>query len=198
MKILAFADMHGNEHIIKEIIKLAKLKKPNLMICLGDLTIFGQDLSEILSKFDKVGISLLVIPGNHEEGENMKKICNKFKNIIYLHRGVFEIGNYAFFGYGGGGFSQEDEEFDKVAKVVEKKIKGKKIVFITHQPPYSTKLDYLEYFEHVGNKSYRRFIKKNKPILGLSGHLHENFGEMDSIGESILINPGPLGKLIKI
>ena len=198
MKILAFTDVHGNDNIIKEVCKLARLKKPDLLVCPGDLTIFGQDLNEVLFKFNKIDIPLIVIPGNHEEGEDMKKICDKFKNIIYLHRGIFEIENYIFFGFGGDGFSQTNTEFEKISKIIGKKFKGKEIILITHQPPYGTKLDYLEYFEHVGNKSFRKFIEEFKPILALSGHLHENFGEMDNLGTTILINPGPLGKMIKI
>ena len=198
MKILAFTDPHGNEQILKEVTRLSRIKKPDLIICPGDLTVFEKNLREILEKLNKIKIPLLVIPGNHEEAGDMKRLCEKFENIIFLHRGIFETGDYVFFGYGGDGFSSENKEFEKVAKDIEKRIKGKKIVLITHQPPYGNKLDDLEYFEHVGNKSYRKFIEKNKPILALSGHLHENFGEMDKIGKTILINPGPLGKLIKI
>ena len=83
------------------------------------------------------------------------------------------------------------------AKTIKKKIEGKKIIFITHGPPYGTKIDLLG-TNYAGNKSYTNFIKKEKPILALCGHLHENFGKTDQIGPSKLMNPGPEGEIIDI
>jgi uncharacterized protein len=199
MKLLAFTDVHGNESLIRGITKLARAKKPDFLVCCGDLTIFGEEINDILSKFDRIGIPMILIPGNHEEIIDLKKICKKFKNVIYLHRGILEIEDYVFFGYGGDGFSKEDKDFEKIFKKVGDRIKGKKIIFLTHQPPFGGKLDKLEYFGHVGNTSYTKFIKFYKPILALSGHLHENFGRMDHVNKkTILINPGPVGKIIKV
>ncbi len=198
MKILAFTDIHSNKKLIEGIIKKSKSKKPQLLICCGDITLFGSNLEKILSKLNKIKIPLLIIPGNHEEDMNMKKRCKKYKNIIYLHRGIYEMGDYTFFGFGTGGFEDRFLEFEKISSKIGKRIKDKKIIFITHQPPYKTKLDKLEHFGYAGNKSFKEFIVKYKPILTLSGHLHENFGKIDNIEKSILINPGPLGKIIEI
>jgi|TARA_Y100000310_G_scaffold343710_1_gene452654 hypothetical protein len=198
MKILAFTDIHGNNKLIEEIIKKSKARKPDLLVCCGDLTIFGSNLEKILFRLNKIKIPILAIPGNHEEEIDMKRICRKFDNIIYLHKGVYEIGEYAFFGFGTGGFEFRSLEFEKICEKVIKRIGGKNVILITHQPPHKTKLDRLEYFDYAGNKSFKAFIVKHKPMLALSGHLHENFGKIDNIGKSILINPGPKGKIIKI
>ena len=198
MKLLAFTDIHSNKKLIENIINKSKLKKPDLLVCCGDITLFGSNLEKILFKLNSIKIPLLIIPGNHEEDINMKKNCMKYDNIIYLHKGVYELGDYVFFGFGTGGFEERFLEFEKISKKIGKGIKNKKIIFITHQPPHKTKLDKLEHFGHSGNKSFKEFIIKYKPMLSLSGHLHENFGTMDNIGKSILINPGPLGKIIEI
>jgi hypothetical protein len=198
MKLLAFTDIHGSNHLIDEVAKKFKSKKINLGICSGDLTIFGDGLNKVLTKLNRIKIPILVIPGNHEEIVDLRKACAKYKNIIYLHKGVYEINGYAFFGFGTGGFSKRDKEFEKISRKVERKVKGKKIILITHQPPYKNKLDYLDFFDHVGNKSFKDFIVRNKPVLSVSGHLHENFGKMDKLGKTILINPGPLGRVIEV
>jgi len=81
----------------------------------------------------------------------------------------------------------------------KEKITKKKIILITHGPPYKTKLDYIDYLkEYVGCKSYTTFIKKYKPILALSGHIHETFGKKDKTGQTEIINPGANGMIIKI
>ena len=199
MKIFAFTDVHGGSHLIQEVVKAIRSKKPELIICPGDLTIFGHDLEKILSKFNNLKIPFLVVHGNHESEDELKTAGKKFKNIIFLHRGVLEMGDHVFFGYGGDGFSKEDKLFEKISEIIGERTKGKKLVLITHQPPHGNKLDYLEYFEHVGNKSYTRFIKKRKPVINIFGHLHEHFGGMDHINKkTILINPGPLGRLIEL
>ena len=86
-------------------------------------------------------------------------------------------------------------EFEKFTAKVKPFLK--KHVLITHAPPYGTKLDDI-YGEHCGSKSIRDFIYKHKPLLAVSGHLHETAGREDYIGDSRLINPGKKGKLVTI
>ena len=73
-----------------------------------------------------------------------------------------------FLGYGGGGFSTHDPEFEHLAKKWERRMKmlrlfhrNLKTVFVVHAPPYGTKVD-LVYGDHVGSKSIRDF--KPKPV----------------------------------
>jgi len=51
--------------------------------------------------------------------------------------------------------------------------------------------------EHAGNKSIRKFIERIKPVLAISGHLHECVGE-DKIKETKVVNPGYKGKILTI
>ena len=44
-----------------------------------------------------------------------------------------------------------------------------------------------------GSRAVRSFIEKNQPILAVSGHTHPSAGT-DHIGETTLVNPGPLLK----
>ncbi len=69
---------------------------------------------------------------------------------------------------------------------------------LSHAPVYGTKLDYLEGLGHRGNKSLRKVILDIKPKIALCGHLHENAGKIDKAGITIVLNPGPLGKIIEI
>ena len=75
--------------------------------------------------------------------------------------------------------------------------KDKKIILLTHAPPYRTKLDKLGR-NYAGNKSFRNFIEKYKIDLHICGHLHENFGKEDKIKNTKIINPGPFGKIVEI
>ncbi len=197
MRILAFGDNHGNIKSINRAIE--KSKSSDVILCTGDITNFGQGIEKVLLKFKKINKPFLIIPGNHEFEDELKKVCKKLGFPIFLHKGSYRINNYVFFGYGGGGFSQEDLRFERITEKFKKTIKkGDKIILITHAPPYKTKLDFLPGIGHTGNESYTKAVKELKPDFYFCGHLHENQSKRDKINKTILINPGPEGKLINI
>ncbi len=84
-----------------------------------------------------------------------------------------------------------DKNFKKALEI--KKKTGKKIVFLTHNCPYNTKLDKVKKGpvkgKHYGSYQERLAIRKYKPDLVFCGHMHENFGK-DKIGKSVIYNVG--------
>jgi uncharacterized protein len=200
MKLLAFTDLHLSSLALKKLKSKVKKQKPDLLICAGDMTIFEQDLDYILNKLNKFNIKTLLIHGNHETDFVVRKQCKKYKNLIFIHKKHYKHDNHIFFGYGGSGFSLIEPDFyktgEKFQKII-KKNKHKRIILITHAPPYNTNLD-LIVDNHCGNKTFRNFVARNKIDLYICGHLHENFNKIDHIKKTHVINPGPYGKIIKI
>lgn len=196
MNILAFVDTHGSKKAFEEIVKRAQ--KADMLVCAGDLTSWGEHTDVALKIIEKAKKPMIIIPGNHEDSRELSHICGKYSFCIYLHRAAYEFGEYMFFGFGGGGFSETNAEFERVSKRVMNDAKGKKIILITHGPPYGTNLDALSGGWHHGCKSIRRFIEDAKPMIAISGHLHETGGSTDMIGKTFLINPGPLGAMLKV
>lgn len=200
MKILAFTDLHLSSIAFKKIKEKVKRQKPDLLICAGDISIFEQGLDFILNKLNKLKKKVLIIHGNHETDKVLKKLCKKYNNLIFIHKKYYRHNNRIFFGYGGSGFALIEPGFYKTGEKFQKiirKNKDKKIIFITHAPPYKTKTD-LIVGSPCGNKTFRNFIVRNKIDLNICGHLHENFGKKDNIKKTKIINPGPYGKIIKI
>jgi len=84
----------------------------------------------------------------------MRKACAKFKNIIYLHKRSYKNNNFLFLGHGGGGFSTENKSFADSFPFFKKKIDDKsKVIFLSHEPPYKTKLDDIS-GSYVGSKPF--------------------------------------------
>ena len=85
--------------------------------------------------------------------------------------------------------------YAKLEKAYKKRDKKLPTIFLTHNVPYNTKLDIIRdkksyaYKKHLGSSVARDFCKKNKPILCIGGHIHENYGK-DRIGKTIVINSG--------
>lgn len=195
MKILAFCDIHGSMAALKAV--KDKAKDADIILCLGDMTIFEQGLSKILSELDKIGKPVLVLPGNHEDAWRLKKVTDKSKNLYFMDGGIFETDELTILGAEGNGFSLKDKAFEELGKRFEKMMeKGKRYVLMTHAPPYDTKLDKLME-GHCGNKAIRDFILRTKPECAFSGHIHDNFGAKDKLGKTLLYNPGPKGMLIR-
>jgi Icc-related predicted phosphoesterase len=62
-------------------------------------------------------------------------------------------------------------------------------VYVTHSPPWGTRLDRLYDGTPVGSRAVRAFIERRGPPLTLHGHIHESPG-VDRIGETVCVNPG--------
>jgi uncharacterized protein len=199
MKLLVFADLHGEVHLIKQIMEKAKESKPDILVCGGDLSNFVHNLNPFTEALNTLELPVLMLHGNHESEHDINILSQKYKNIINLHKGAYEKDNFIFFGHGGGGFSRRDEEFERIAVKFRKDLDPEKhLIFLTHAPPYDTKLDDMGMTGNVGSKSYREFIEQTQPILNISGHIHDNFGKKDKIGKTIVLNPGNKGLIINI
>ncbi len=198
MRILCFTDVHGRKESLKRIVKLAE--NADILICAGDLSIFGNGLKNAMQMLNKTGKPILIIPGNHEDEKEIKELSNKFQRVISIHKRVYEIGDYIFMGYGGGGFSYRDRGMEAFFRRIRTRLHhGKKIVLVTHAPPYNTKVDYLPWLrEHRGCKSIIDVIKRIKPQLVVCGHFHETANKSCFIGKTLAINPGHNGKIISL
>jgi len=197
MKILAFVDLHGSRKALDII--LAKAKQADLIACAGDLTIFGADLDGILFELNKLKKPVLIIHGNHEMEDDLRKVSSLFDNIQFIHNKIFYFNECLFFGYGSGGFANNDPNLSKVSEKIKNKIRefaGKKIL-VTHPPPYNTNADVL-LKEHCGNKTIAKFIKEIGFDLAICGHFHENAGAEGKIGRTLVINPGHNGKILEV
>jgi uncharacterized protein len=198
MKFLTFVDVHEDKKSLNALLKIAKKPDIDFVVCAGDFTNFGKGVRYFFRIFNKLDKNIYVIPGNHEEQEGLiDNVIGEYSNCINFHEKFFEIGDYVFLGYGGGGFAQEDMNFRKVSRNWYGKFNGKKIILVTHMPPFNTKLDKLEK-GHVGSHDYRKFIERIKPKIAISGHLHETAGETDSIGTTKLAQPGWEGMIIEL
>ena len=200
MKILAFTDTHGSNKALNELAKKVKQHDPEALICAGDVSIFANNLKSILEKISSLGKICFIIHGNHETETEMKVACSDFENVIFLHRKSATFGHCLLLGWGGGGFSTTDREFERFIPKFEKEIQtnpGKKVILITHGPPYGTRLDRL-IGGYCGSKSYRAFLEKNPVDLHICGHIHENEDKHDKVGSVRILNPGPFGKIVVI
>ncbi len=201
MNIVVCNDMHSSIRHFREIAE--KSRKASLVICAGDVSMFGRKLKKIISMFDRLDKPVLMIPGNHEEKKVLKKLCSSSRNVIYAEGKYFVFNNIVIFLYSADGFSYYDKAFEKKADRFYTELKkarrknNVKYVFVSHAPPYNTKLDIVA-GEHVGSISVKNFIIKSNPVLSVHGHIHPCFGKSDRIKNTRAINAGPWGRIIRL
>ena len=200
MKVLAFADVHAGKANLAKILKQAK--DADLLISAGDLSAFQDGFRESLALLLKAKKKILIIQGNlpHEDLRMVRDAARLSPLIIPLHKHILEFGDVSFVGFGGGGFARFEPDMAKFFAQARHLLMGKKkIVFVTHAPPYNTTTDYLYWLgEHVGCQTTVDVIKKIKPFITVCGHLHETALLEDTIGSTRVVNVGSEGFLFEI
>jgi len=131
------------------------------------------------------------------------RVLKKYKNIkrvdyLYAHFGEYLIiggrGHSAPGSVKSRGYRKYKRKLDKLFK----KFKDNKIIFLTHNMLYKTKLDFITskkahkhaQRKHVGSKMFRRIVEKYHPILQVGGHIDEGMGKQ-KIGRTWTVNCGP-------
>ncbi|MFT4261452.1 MAG: metallophosphoesterase family protein [Candidatus Woesearchaeota archaeon] len=191
MKVLVFADLHEDYECF-EVLK-EKAKQAEIILGAGDYTLFGNKLNKLLSMINSLNKPCYLIHGNHEEPKEMEEEIKKFKNLEFIHKRKIKYKTLEIAGYGGDGFSHKDLEAEKFFD----KSKPKDSIILFHGPPFGISLDEVG-FGHCGNESYTNIITQHKPRLVVCGHIHEHFGKIDKINDTIIINPGPLGVILDV
>ena len=202
MKLLLFSDLHGDMKQLRKLIMQAK--NADAVLCAGDMSVFEQDLKEILEKFREFQVPVFVIPGNHEDEESISVLCEDIPNVHDVHMAAVGMKNLIVIGHGGGGFSHTSPEFQAVSSILAAQVRKHKkryadahCVLMTHQPPYKTRPDTI-FDEHTGNKDYRKFIMRYQPDIALCGHIHETAGTESILKKTRVINPGPAGVFVDL
>ncbi len=207
-KELVMEDLRRAEIALK---KLNKLKVPVYTV-MGNMDWPAIDDIVDVKKFPK---NYNKKQPNWERVDLLYKRMKKYKNIHRFDYKSLRFGDYIFIGMRGHTVPgiPESKGFKRYKKKLEKlfrKYKKEKIIFVSHNIAFNTKLDLIsmkslgkalksyygkkynkkkKYHRHYGSKMARMMIEEHKPILHLGGHIHESFGK-DKIGKTILINPG--------
>lgn len=197
LKILVVTDIHDRVRYVK---KLKGIDR-DITIVVGDITYFKSgDYALKILKLLENSKPLLFVPGNCDDYNLLQfKRVNKITNI---HGDVaeYDTNGLAFIGLGGSNITpfntliefSEEEIWDILLGALSKvRSKTIKLVIVSHVPPHNTVVDLTHSGEHAGSTSVRRFIEEYEPILCICGHIHEARG-MDRIGNTIVVNPGPL------
>ncbi len=186
MKILAIADVHGNDAVAYLVNEIYGMREIDAVLVAGDISPFG-DPSFALEFLNMLPAPTFAVPGNCDSPEIIGYIeKSKAEN---LHMKMTDFKGFKLIGLGGTtkkGFSMGITFTDEFAENFILSCEG--CIVLTHQPPFGILDDAGGV--HIGSKGIRKGVDKARPVLVVFGHAHEARGYTVKNGV-IFVNPGP-------
>ncbi|MBT7706707.1 hypothetical protein HN747_04640 [archaeon] len=193
VKILAASDIHDHKASVKKLAKKALDEHVDLIILAGDIHSYSEGNKNILDPLKKTNKKILFIPGNCENTEEYNRIKDSAKSI---HGYYVTYGGVGIAGIGSPNWTLEhDEEDFSIIEKQFKKMKPEKKILVSHLHAKDTK---AEFSGVEGEEVLKRAVKKFKPDILISGHIHEAEGIEDKIGKTKVFQVGRTGKIFNI
>ncbi|UPR58412.1 phosphodiesterase [Vibrio sp. ED004] len=211
MLIAQLTDLHikqGGKHAYRKVDTLKCLHdavdhinrlspRPDCVVVTGDLGDFGVSeeyllINEALSKFE---IPLYVIPGNHDDRNNLRDGLSdlvsfdhqEYCNFVAEEHGVVLVGlDSSVIGKSYGYLS--NETLDWLSSVLIEYSAKPKMLFI-HHPPMKVGLNHMDVQNLQNNDEFYDVLKDHENIVGIcAGHLHR---PITAVWNSIPVWVGP-------
>ena len=194
MKLLLFSDLHNDFKTAAKLVELSK--QTDAVVAAGDLCIARRGLEKIVKPLSDIRKPTVLVPGNSESAEELKKACRSWKSAIVLHGSQTTLDGISFYGIGGGipitpfGSWSYDFTEEQAFTLLHNCPSGG--VLVSHSPPKGS-LDVSSDGRKLGSEAVRQTVETKKPELVVCGHIHGSAGQIDRLGETTVINAGPAG-----
>lgn len=201
MKLLIISDGHGDTSRLEKLSGIAE--NMDAVIFAGDFAEFKKPETgkPFLERLVKLHDCVFSVTGNCDEPDFLQELEN-FDICVQGSLAYFK--GLSFIGSGGGSKftgttpnERTDEELVSDLSIIPSSSghdhdqEWNNLIVITHNPPEGTKLDQIPAGAHVGSPEIRKFIETHRPLLAVSGHIHESRA-LDELGRTKLVNPGAL------
>ena len=197
VRALILSDLHGHSEAFLKAASLAERLKVELILVCGDITNFGhvKQARLLFTSLTDLNLPLLYVPGNCDLSSFLEE---KIENAQNIHASCVKIKDVTFIGVGGAPSSYlhtplefpESWLMDALNRGFGMCSSEKKLIVLSHTPPFDTKVDLAYVNRHIGSRSVRRFVEEKEPLAVFCGHVHEAQG-IDQIKETLIANPGP-------
>jgi len=196
MKLLLLSDIHGDLGYLPGLV--TDLQHAEMVVVAGDVTTFGDAVTadRIIDSIQRFNPHVLSVSGNCDPQPVTKSLRDR--GILLDGQAVTRDG-FCFVGVGGSlpcpGRTPNEVGEAALADALEQAVlacdqQDLPLILVSHQPAHGTRVDMVRGGRSSGSHAIRQFIETRRPILAVSGHIHEALGT-DAIGPTTLVNPGP-------
>jgi Icc-related predicted phosphoesterase len=205
VRILAFTDAHGKLEVFQDLKRLAESTPPEVFVCAGDLSFFGDGYDLFLRGLGALGQPVYFVPGNHETPSTVKSLEIQFPYLRNVAFQVVEAAGIRLAGLPASDAFWPGAQPDEVlcargAAMGEAGDRKKPLVLLTHYPPSGTRVSGVSVLtlDSGGSRLVRRIVEALRPALVVCGHYHQDFGKEAHVGETRIVNPGPGGRILEV
>lgn len=202
MKILVISDAHGASEMIDRVAE--KVPSPDFTLFGGDFAALGRPetgmpvLERLMFHYER----LFAVIGNADEPE-FRETLEEYD--VCVEGSLTCADGFMIAGSGGSSVYMRDTPNEREADALVADLQlaaaaspgtgetWDNLIVIAHNPPKDTKGDLITAGLHVGSPLIRAFAEAHKPLLLVSGHIHEAYG-VDSIGPTTVVNPGSVAE----
>jgi hypothetical protein len=188
MKIIAVADIHGSEAGLTSTLDKIKRYEPELVIVCGDITHYGPPGWARLF-LEKIPVRTFALPGNCDPPGVLRSI--EESGAVNLHKKRISAGNLNFVGFGGSNYTPFGTPLEFSEEHIYAELDSIMVphaILVVHAPPKGH-LDSIRPDLPLGSEGVARIVNKYRPLIVISGHIHEARGVEH--GDITYINPGP-------
>jgi 3',5'-cyclic AMP phosphodiesterase CpdA len=174
--------------------------RPDLVVLTGDLVDLGrpEEYDWLKTLLEPLGLPLLVIPGNHDEREAMRRAFagagyfppSGFLDFVVEDRYPLRIVGLDTVvpGQGGGELCAERLQWLEQALAREP---ARPTLVLMHHPPFLTGIAHMDAIGLRGSEAFERIAARHPQIVGiLCGHLHRTIQSLVG-GRQTLTAPSP-------
>jgi Icc-related predicted phosphoesterase len=205
VRILAFTDPHGEKKALRDILGLAASRKPDLVVCSGDVSFFGRDCDTFLRDLAALNRPVYFVPGNHETPSVAKELATFFPYLKDVTFRMLEVEGVRLTGLPATdafwpGARPDEGLRDKAVGIGESGDRAKPLVLLTHYPPSGTAVSGTIVLtpDSGGSRLVRQVVEALRPVLVVCGHYHQDFGKEAHVGPTRIVNPGPGGRILDL
>ncbi|TWU01791.1 metallophosphoesterase family protein [Neorhodopirellula pilleata] len=209
MNILCFSDLHRDRDAARLLVDQAS--DVDLVIGAGDFANRHQGLADTLDILSEIGKPAVLVPGNGETFDELRDAAATWKSATVLHGSGCTVhtdsGAVAVWGVGGGipvtPFGDWSYDFDEqqasgmLDGCQEFWAHGDRKILVVHSPPIDT-VDHDSSGRIRGSQAIRDCVERCQPNLVVCGHIHSDWEKQTRLNESVVLNAGPRGVMIRL
>jgi Icc-related predicted phosphoesterase len=197
MRLLCITDLHGSATALARI--LAHAGPTDLVLLGGDITNFqSPDRAERLVQQAQVtGVPVLAVAGNCDSPQIDQRLAEMGVSLFgrsAIRNGVGFYGVSAMPPWTGTMYELTESQIETALTAGRTEVLRHHLateVILSHPPPRGL-VDRTRSGQHVGSTALRSFIERHRPILVVSGHIHEARG-VDRWESTTVVNCGLAG-----
>jgi len=187
MRSIVVTDIHAKMSTAELVNRAAEKYDADNVLILGDITNFGP-VGPAVDYISSIKRTVYAIPGNCDPLDLPEVIS---KVAMDMHGKAVTVDGIKIVGLGGSNPTIFNTPFelpeDRIFSVLDPLCRNVTILMV-HAPAFGH-LDEIPNGMHVGSESIKRIADKYRPLVVLSGHIHEARGIKEHNG-TLFMNPG--------